>query len=80
MSKTVTIRMNEDTYEIIKSAASGEKRTISNFMEYAALKYLTSSAYIDDKEMEEILDDTELVSNLKEGLKEVKKGKFKVVL
>ncbi len=80
MSKTITIRMNDDVYEIIKTAASGEKRTISNFIEFAALKYLSSSAYVDEVEMREIIDDEGLINNLKEGLQNVKEGKYKVIL
>ena len=32
MTKIVTLRMDEEIYNMLKSAASGEKRTISNFI------------------------------------------------
>ena len=34
---------------------------------------------MDDKEMEDILCDSELVSNLNSGIKNVKKGEYKIV-
>jgi len=44
MTKTVTLRINEDTYTMLKLAAKGDKRTISNFIEYAALNFLSSNS------------------------------------
>jgi uncharacterized protein (DUF1778 family) len=41
MSKTVTMRIDDRTYELFKAAAVAEKRTLSNFIEYAALSHLT---------------------------------------
>ena len=79
MSKTITLRMDEPIYDIFKKAAEGERRTISNFIENAAIQYLTSEFYVSDEEMEEILSDKQLVSSLKKGLKEAAQGKFKVV-
>jgi len=39
MPKTITLRIDEDVYGLFKTAASAEKRTISNFIEYATLNY-----------------------------------------
>ena len=79
MSKTITIRMNDDVYEIIKTAASGEKRTISNFIEYAALNYLSSNSYVSDNEMNEILNDKNLMDGLRKGMDDIKKGNYVIV-
>ena len=73
MAKTVTLRIADDVYQLLKTAANGQRRNLSNFIEYATLQYLTSTAYVDDKEMEDILSDSELVSNLNSGIKNVKK-------
>jgi len=35
MAKTITIRIDDDTYELFKSAAEGERRSISNFIVYS---------------------------------------------
>ncbi|SFP88723.1 CopG family transcriptional regulator [Hydrogenimonas thermophila] len=77
--KTVTMRVDDSIYQIIKTAADGERRNISNFIEYATLQYLTSSQYVSDNEMNEILNDKELVKNLEIGLEEAKNGDYVIV-
>jgi len=79
MTKTVTLRIDEEIYNILKSAASGEKRTISNFIEYAALNYLSSNSYVSDNEMDEILNDKNLIDGLRNGMDDVKKGNYLIV-
>ncbi len=77
--KTVTMRVDDTIYQMIKRAADGERRNISNFIEYATLQYLTSSQYVSDNEMNEILNDKELVKNLEIGLKEAKNAEYDIV-
>jgi uncharacterized protein (DUF1778 family) len=77
--KTVTMRVDDSIYQMIKSAADGQKRNISNFIEFATTQYLTSSQYIESNEMQEILSDKELVRNLELGLKEAKNGNYTIV-
>ena len=77
--KTITIRVDETVYNLLKKAADGERRTISNFMENASLSYLTNEIYVSDNEMDQILNEPSLVKGLKKGIDEVKKGKYKIV-
>ena len=77
--KTITMRVDDRIYQMIKTAADGQRRNISNFIEYATLQYLTSSQYVSDTEMNEILNDKELVKNLEIGLKEAKNGDYTIV-
>ena len=77
--KTVTMRVDDAIYQMIKTAADGQRRNISNFIEYATLQYLTSSQYVSDNEMNEILNDKELVKNLEIGLEEAKNGDYTIV-
>jgi predicted transcriptional regulator len=77
--KTLTLRVDEDVYSMIKTASDGARRNMSNFIEYATLQYLTSSQYIDNLEMDEIIQDSALVSSLKQGLKEAKAGDYTLV-
>ena len=77
--KTITVRVDDSVYQMIKLAADGQRRNISNFIEYATLQYLTSSQYVSDSEMNEILQDKELIKNLETGLKEAKNGDFVIV-
>ncbi|MCH7858064.1 MAG: CopG family transcriptional regulator [Candidatus Marinimicrobia bacterium] len=74
MSKTVTIRLDEDVYQTIKSAAQAEKRTISNLMTYATVSYLESSSFVSDEEMREIAEDKDLIHRLQIALKDVEQG------
>lgn len=77
--KTVTMRVDDSVYQMISLAASGERRNISNFIEYATLQYLSSSQYVDNAEMAEIIADKELVQNLRKGIEEVKNGDYTIV-
>jgi predicted CopG family antitoxin len=79
MHKTITVRINDDVYEMFKKAAHGSRRTISNFLEYATLSFLSQDTYVSDHEMKEILKDNELIENLRQGEKEIKSRRFKIV-
>ncbi|MBT3175680.1 MAG: CopG family transcriptional regulator [Desulfobacula sp.] len=79
MMKTLTMRVDDSVYQMIKIAAEGQKRNISNFIEFATLQYLTSVQYVDNSEMNEILNDRELLQNLQNGLKDLKARDYKIV-
>lgn len=59
MAKTITVRIDDNVYDLLKKAAEGQKRTISNFMEFAALNYIVSDSTVDEHEMAEILEHAE---------------------
>ena len=67
MSKTVTIRLDDETYQMIRHAAEGQLRSISNFIEYATISYLTEEAFVSDEEMGEILSDAALLKVLRQA-------------
>jgi len=77
--KTVTMRVDDSIYNIIKLVAEGQKRNLSNFIEFATMQYLTSLQFVDNDEMQEIIDDKELVKNLMNGLDNLKNGDYTVV-
>ena len=77
--KTLTLRVDDDIYSMIKLASDGAKRNISNFIEYATLQYLTSNQYMENEEMNDILNDKDLIKSLNQGLKEVKEGDYTFV-
>jgi len=77
--KTVTMRVDDSIYEMIKLAAEGQRRNLSNFIEFATMQYLTSSQFVDNDEMAEIMDDKELVQNLMNGLNDFKNGDYTIV-
>ena len=79
MAKTITLRIDDETYELIKKAASGERRSISNFIEYATVSYLSEESFVSDKEMEEILRNDKLLNSLSEAKKDIENGGFRIV-
>jgi hypothetical protein len=64
---------------MFKKAAHGSRRTISNFLEFATLSFLSNDSYVSDDEMKEILKDNNLREDLKQGEKEIKSRRFKIV-
>jgi uncharacterized protein (DUF1778 family) len=79
MGKTITIRIDDATYKKIKSAAESEKRTISNFMEYATMAYLENSNFVSDEEMIHITEDHELMNRLQQSIQDIKRGDYRIV-
>lgn len=79
MPKTVTVRLEDHVFKLLKSAANGERRTISNFLEFATLSYLTNEIFVSDEEMDEILSDKNLMKSLQKGISDIKRKKYKVV-
>ena len=73
------MRVDDSVYDMIKLAAEGQKRNLSNFIEFATMQYLTSSQFVDSSEMKEITSDKELVENLMNGLEDFKNGDYKIV-
>lgn len=73
------MRIDDSIYDMIKLAADGQKRNLSNFIEFATMQYLTSSQFVENDEMAEIMNDKELVKNLMDGLEDFKKGDYTIV-
>ena len=79
MAKTITVRVDDTTYNKIKTAADTERRTISNFIEYATLSYVENSGVVTDEEMQDILEDSALIEDLKKALDDMKEGQYRIV-
>jgi len=78
MSKTVTLRLDEKNYDLFKVYANRDHRTLSNFIETSALRFIENELYCDKIEMDEIKSDVELNKSLKKGHKDflAKRGSF----
>ena len=76
MAKTITLRVDDSIYETIKRAADGDRRTMSNFIEYAAINYIFNNNVVDDNEMNEI---AYFKKDLKKGLNDMKNGRYKII-
>lgn len=79
MPKTITVRVDDATYNKIKNAAESERRTISNFIEYATLAYVDNSCFLTDEEMEDIITNRSLINNLKRSIGDIEDGKYRIV-
>lgn len=73
------MRVDDSIYNMMKLAAEGQRRNLSNFIEFATMQYLTSSQFVEKDEMNEILEDKDLVENLMNGLEDFKKGEYTIV-
>jgi len=76
MAKTITLRVDDSIYNTLKRAADGDRRTMSNFIEYATINYILNNNIVDDDEMNEILT---FEKDLKTGLSDIKRGRYKIV-
>ena len=79
MSKTITLRIDDAEYELLKKAADGERRTISNFLEVAAMAYISGETFVSDTEMNEIMADKSLMKDLRQSKKEISERKYRIV-
>ncbi len=78
MTKTITLRLSDEEYELILTYAKREHRPISNFMMHATIVQIKESQFVDSIEMAQILSDEKLKNNLRIGHENAKnkKGKF----
>ncbi len=79
MSKTVTLRLPDQAYERFRILAQRENRSLSNFIETAASRYVEADQFVDEFEMSEIETNTELNRSLKRGIKDAKAGRGRFV-
>lgn len=79
MSKTITLRLSEENYKIYRKLADSDNRPISNFIETAVKKFIEHNVFVDEFEMAEIRDNTELNKSIKRGLSDMKQRKGRLV-
>ena len=75
MPKTITLRIDDSKYKIIKEHARNDNRPLSNFIETATLRYIEEMDDVDEFEMNEILGNKNLMKSLKQGSQDAKKKK-----
>jgi predicted transcriptional regulator len=79
MSKTVTLRLPDETYRRFRTLAERENRPLSNLIETAALRYVETGPFAGEFEMEEIRGNAGLNRSLKRGIKDAKAGRGRFV-
>ena len=78
MSKTITLRIGEDVYQMFRTMAEQENRPLSNFIETAARRYVAEHEFADELEMKAISANIDLLTSLKKGTADAKarRGRF----
>lgn len=78
MSKTVTLRLDDEVYEELKQAAEAARRPLSNLIETAALRRVREEQLVDDAEMAEIRANEALLERMRTGSQQARerKGSF----
>jgi hypothetical protein len=78
MAKTLTIRLDDETYQTFVQAAKAERRSLANLVETAALRGILENSFVDDAEMAEIASRPELLKRLQTGSRNARKrlGRF----
>ncbi len=79
MPKTITLRLKDEVYKKFNKAAVEDNRSISNLIETLALKKLDEDFLVDKLEMEEILSNKALLKRLKNGHRQAKQKKGKMI-
>ena len=79
MSKTVTLRLDDDVYRELREAAEAERRPLANLIETAALSRVRDQQFVDDAEMAEILGNERLLERLRAGSRDARLRKGRLV-
>ena len=79
MSKTVTLRLEDDVYEELRAAAKADRRPLSNLIETAALAKIREQQFVDDTEMAEILSNDNLLERMRAGSADAKARRGELV-
>lgn len=79
MPKTLTLRVDEETYAAFVKRAKAENRSVANFIENAVKTHIQDHEFVDDVEMAEILANERLVARLKRGSREARRRKGRLV-
>ncbi len=79
MPKTVTLRLDEEVYQLFSTVAKAENRSLANLIQTAALARIRDQQFVDDEEMAEILVNEELLERLKKGSLDARRAKGRFV-
>lgn len=79
MARTITLRLDDEVYQILSEAARAERRSLANLIETAALNRIREEQFVDDLEMAEIRVSENLIKRLQNGSKDARKRKGQFV-
>jgi predicted transcriptional regulator len=67
MSKTVTLRLSDEVYQLFRQSAENDNRPLSNFIETATKRFIEESEMADESEMAEIRGNAALGRSIRRG-------------
>ena len=78
MARVVTVRLSDEEYRRIASAAKQERRPLSNFMTLLVIRGIEEGDYADTVEMDQITADKSLMTRIRAGHRDARrrKGRF----
>ena len=78
MSKTVTLRLSDDVYQLFRESAESANRPLSNFIETATKRFIEQGEMADEAEISEIRGNAALNRSLRRGHADAhcKRGRF----
>ena len=79
MPKTVTLRIDDETYKAFLKRAKSENRSLANFIESAVKSHVKEQEFSDDSEMADILANDRLVQRLRKGSAQAKQKKGRLI-
>ena len=79
MAKTVTIRLDDETYRKFVNWAERDARPLGKYIEKAALEYGQQAEFADDEEMNDIRRNEGLLRRIKQGFADAKARRGKIV-
>ena len=79
MAKTVTLRIDDETYRAFTRHAEQERRSLGKFIENAVVRYTEQMAFADEEELRDIMSDQGLQRRMKQGVRDAKSGRGKLV-
>lgn len=79
MSKTISLHLDNNVYELFNEAAKGEKRSLPNFIEFAVLSFLAKEENASDGNKIALTIDKKFIQNITKNLSLMKKVKRNAV-
>jgi predicted DNA-binding protein len=78
MSKTVTLRLSDEVYQLFRQSAESDNRPLSNFIETATKRFIEQTELAGEAEMAEIHGDPALMRRIRRGHSDArsKRGRF----
>ena len=78
MSKTVTLRLSDEVYQLFRQSAENDNRPLSNFIETAAKRFIEQNNLLDESELAEICGNPTLGRSISRGHADAraKRGRF----